>query len=518
MEVRCERCGTSYALDDARLGEGGARVRCARCGHVFLIQRPEAGPPAAPPPAGSVQAPSVRREWKVRGRDGAVSTFHELTTLQRWIVERKLGRDDEIGLDGEHWKRLGTIPDLSPFFEVVETAARVRELEAELAGTRPHAEVASGSDLSAAVSAALEPSPVASAPEPAPPSPPAPRAPEPAPPEAAAPPAAPPAPAAAAPGASLGVSRPATPPSAPARRSAVPALAALGEPAFTRSRTALRTTTPDDWEPPRVGGGAGRWVVGILVVLLLVGAGVWAYFRIWLPEEMRAREERARAARVDQEQREKEEHLKAAEERAKQELLQALSASETRDGGPAAPDAGSPRGALDAVPPASLGAKGADSATPARAVADGATPAAGPALAAEEPAAAAAPAPERRGPPQTFEEWMAEGHRRRTHERAAGALAAYDRALALGPSRAEAHTGRALALLDLGRRNEALAEFQRALELDPRDGIAVLGMAETYRSLGRTEEARRGYQRYLDGWPGGSEARAARAALESLRE
>ena len=75
-----------------------------------------------------------------------------------------------------------------------------------------------------------------------------------------------------------------------------------------------------------------------------------------------------------------------------------------------------------------------------------------------------------------------------------------------------------MALLDLGRRTEALTQFQRALELDPRDGVAVLGLAEAYRSLGRSEEARRAYQRYLSGWPGGTEARAARAALDSLKE
>jgi len=113
---------------------------------------------------------------------------------------------------------------------------------------------------------------------------------------------------------------------------------------------------------------------------------------------------------------------------------------------------------------------------------------------------------------------MAEADRRRTHERAAAALAAYDKALSLKPQRSQAHAGRGLALLDLGRRPEALGEFQRALELDPRDGVAVLGLAEAYRSLGRSEEARRAYQRYLNGWPAGAEARAARAALESLKE
>ena len=503
MEVRCERCGTSYALDAARLGEGGARVRCARCGHVFLIQRPAPGAEPSATPGEAAAAPPLRREWKVRGRDGAVSTFRELTTLQRWIVERKLGRDDEIGLDGENWKRLGSIPDLAPFFEVVAVAARVEELEAELAGGRTRGEVATGADLSTAVTAALEPPADPRPPEPA--HPPPQRAPEPAPPAAPAAAAPPP-----------GTSRGGAPTAAPPRRTVAPALAALGEPAFVRSRTRGSATTSDDWEPPPLRRGAGRWVVGLLAVLLLGAAGAWAYFRVWLPEETRAREERARAAQVEREQREKEDQLKAAEQRAKQELLQALSASESRDAGAAAPgtDAGSPRGALDAVPPPALGAPPGESATPARAVAADGTGAAG---ASGDQTAAAVP-PERRGPPQTFEEWMAEGHRRRTHERAAGALAAYDRALALGPGRAEAHTGRALALLDLGRRGEALVEFQRALELDPRDGIAVLGMAETYRSLGRTDEARRAYQRYLDGWPSGSEARAARAALESLKE
>ena len=113
---------------------------------------------------------------------------------------------------------------------------------------------------------------------------------------------------------------------------------------------------------------------------------------------------------------------------------------------------------------------------------------------------------------------MAEATRRRTHERAASALSAYDQALELQPRSAEAHAGRGLALLDLGRRHEAIVEFQRTLELDPRDGVAVLGLAETYRSLGRVEEARSAYQRYLEGWPGSSEAGAARAALESLKE
>jgi predicted Zn finger-like uncharacterized protein len=496
MDIRCERCGTSYALDESRLGEAGARVRCARCGHVFLVTRSGEPPPAA---AATVARPAepVRREWRVRLRDGSVSRLRELTTLQRWIVEGKLRREDEIGLDGENWKRMGSIPDLEAFFAVVDAAARAKALEAELVRLQspsiPAESGASVSDLASAVSAAI----ASEFPEPAP-------LPE----EHKAPAAA-------------------SPPVAATRRTGLsaPPASGLPEPAFTRSvAKGFAVTTTDEWEPPRLRRSASAWVVLLLALLALGGGGTVLYYRVWLPEAARAREEQARNAQLEQEQQEREQRLRTAEERAKQELLQALAASaSTQDAGTQQPsaDAGVPRGALDTPPsPSPTGAPPGESTTPARAVAlapGGAAPAAAPA-GEGTPAAAPAVVTERRGPPQTFEEWMAEGHRRRTHERAAAALAAYDRALALKPGRAEAHTGRALALLDLGRRTEALAEFQRALELDPRDGIAVLGMAETYRSLGRTEEARRAYQRYLDGWPGGSEGRAARAALESLKE
>jgi hypothetical protein len=64
--------------------------------------------------------------WRVRQASGNVFTCRELTTLQRWIVERKVVRDDEISADGERWKRLGNIAELASFFQVVEEAERSR--------------------------------------------------------------------------------------------------------------------------------------------------------------------------------------------------------------------------------------------------------------------------------------------------------------------------------------------------------------------------------------------------------
>ncbi len=44
MIVVCERCSTEFHLDDARVPETGARVRCSRCKHAFFVTRPASTP------------------------------------------------------------------------------------------------------------------------------------------------------------------------------------------------------------------------------------------------------------------------------------------------------------------------------------------------------------------------------------------------------------------------------------------------------------------------------------------
>ncbi len=143
MEVRCERCKTEYDFEDTGVPEAGVAVQCTTCGHVFKVKKKAvlvtlplqpgemtpvgtAAPEPAPPPA-----PPAQREWKVRQPNGNYFTFRELTTLQKWIVERKVGREDEISLAGtEHWKRLGNISALAPFFTIVEKAQNGAQAEA----------------------------------------------------------------------------------------------------------------------------------------------------------------------------------------------------------------------------------------------------------------------------------------------------------------------------------------------------------------------------------------------------
>ena len=121
MDVSCPRCQTEYDFDEARIPDDGITVKCTECGHVFRVKRRVEG--ELPPPP-------VAREWKIRRRStGTTSACRELTSLQQWIVEGKVVRDDEISLTGDTWKRLGDIPELASFFQVVDDAAKGRAYE-----------------------------------------------------------------------------------------------------------------------------------------------------------------------------------------------------------------------------------------------------------------------------------------------------------------------------------------------------------------------------------------------------
>ncbi|HET8540251.1 MAG TPA: zinc-ribbon domain-containing protein [Anaeromyxobacter sp.] len=171
MDVRCERCRAQYVFDDEQVTPAGLTVQCTNCGHVFKVKkkelvvtvpvkpdelegkplpataaapRPHAAPVAngnstivGTPPAVTPEPDRPReppreppREWRVRQANGNIFTFRELTTLQKWIIEQKVTRDDEISLSGEQWKRLGNIAELASFFQVVEAAERGKAAQA----------------------------------------------------------------------------------------------------------------------------------------------------------------------------------------------------------------------------------------------------------------------------------------------------------------------------------------------------------------------------------------------------
>src|SRR6185503_11696970 len=129
MDVRCDRCQTEYELDDDSVTEGGASVQCTTCGHTFVV-----GPdgvtiaqivPTPPSGLNDLMGPQAA-DWLLATEDGQTHRFRDLTTLQKWVVERKATREDRVSQRGGPWRPLGDVSELGPFFEVVEQADRAR--------------------------------------------------------------------------------------------------------------------------------------------------------------------------------------------------------------------------------------------------------------------------------------------------------------------------------------------------------------------------------------------------------
>jgi len=529
-------------------------VRCTTCGHLFRVRKKvllmtEAvgvggESTAVPPPI--VDKPA----WRVRSPSGRVIAFRELTSMQKWIVERKFGRDDEISLHGDHWKRLGDIAELQPFFLLLDEVDRVHALEDRL--RREEVPDEAPSALEDALSGATPPAAFVPAPTPtptpirletpieSPPEPPrqveepepggvpgadavtwASRTPPPPPPTLGPEP-----PRAGPPSAfSLEAIREATQPSPddlPMPDGTVePGVAAPAEeadqPEFTRrAGLGVGPGVVDDWDtPPRRS--KGPWVAAFLTVIAVGGAAA-AYFEIWVPAQEEKLRQEAQRARLEQSEKARaatESEVRERERQAKEELVTGMAARADAGVGSAAPvggpvDAGTggsaapaepPRGAADTPPP--------DEAVRTAAAPKPAKPQAQPAR--SRPTAAAEPRA------HTFDEWMALADRDREHARTRAALDAYDRAIAADGSRPEAYVGQGRAHLELGDPRSAIAAFRRALMVNSRYSVAEFWLGEAYRRVGQPSQAVEAYGRYLEASPEGAEAARAREALNALK-
>src|SRR5258708_2797466 len=127
MDVRCDRCQTEYELDDRSVTDAGASVQCTSCGHTFVVSRQgisQPPPPSRPgtPAMGLPQTDPAPADWLLATEEGQTHRFRDLTTLHKWIVERKVTREDRISQKGGPWRQLGDLLDLAPFFDVVSQA------------------------------------------------------------------------------------------------------------------------------------------------------------------------------------------------------------------------------------------------------------------------------------------------------------------------------------------------------------------------------------------------------------
>ncbi|MGC6491378.1 MAG: hypothetical protein ACON5B_00935, partial [Myxococcota bacterium] len=90
-------------------------------GEIFDESMPDDGSGAAPD-VWLETPPSNPPAFTLR-QDGEIFTVEDLATLQRWIVERRVHREDELREGDEDWKTAGEVPELQVFFGLVERNA-----------------------------------------------------------------------------------------------------------------------------------------------------------------------------------------------------------------------------------------------------------------------------------------------------------------------------------------------------------------------------------------------------------
>ncbi len=129
MDVRCERCQTEYEVEDSSVSDLGTEVQCSDCGHLFTVKRPATGGTSAST-AAMPGTSEGEAGWKVLTALGQTHDLRDLTQLHKWIIERRVTRDDKISRDGRAWQTLGSMSELVPFFDIVDSAERARALEA----------------------------------------------------------------------------------------------------------------------------------------------------------------------------------------------------------------------------------------------------------------------------------------------------------------------------------------------------------------------------------------------------
>jgi predicted Zn finger-like uncharacterized protein len=505
MDVRCERCKTEYEFDESRITPSGLAVQCTTCGHVFKVKKkalvvtlpvsPEElnSLPVLPPPTGD-----RHHEWRLRRTNGDLYTFKELTTLQKWIVERKVTRDDELCGTGESWRRLGSIAELTSFFRVVDeakrAAANLEVLKSNGAFTPegpvlttpavypppdargqttaiipPRADVnphpSSPLDPSSSPTViiedqslqetATESSPIQEQPSPVRP-----------------------------------YAQPAFIPPEPGDQLRVEDMR------LSEEMTELRRRNPSQWAM-------------LIFFLVAIALGAYLGYRYLISVPQQARDAAAaEVARTEEEQRARAKAQADAEAKAARENeAKQKSGEPTQQGEP-----NSARAVLAGASDAGVTA------------ANGSSDAGRVALANVEERSRTRAEPDsvrrtaRAEAVRNFDWYMSQAKKLRDRRRSTAALDAYAKAAEMRPDRAEPLAGKGYSFLDLGEHASAEASFQEALKVNPSYGAALIGLAQTYQADQRKDKALEYYEKYLEALPDGPDASTARGAVQKLRQ
>ncbi|MBW2566585.1 MAG: zinc-ribbon domain-containing protein [Deltaproteobacteria bacterium] len=141
MIVTCEKCNTSFDLDDAMIQESGSEVKCSECEHVFQVYRPAPAEKTEPPP---------------EPEGGAADSPQAEEPVEEEFDIEALGLEDEPEAEGP-----AEVKEEAAAEETLELAGGAAEEELDLEGfgfeDEPEAEEPAGVEEEAAAEETPEP-------------------------------------------------------------------------------------------------------------------------------------------------------------------------------------------------------------------------------------------------------------------------------------------------------------------------------------------------------------------------
>jgi predicted Zn finger-like uncharacterized protein len=111
MRFSCDGCSAKYMISDDKVGPGGVKVRCKKCGHVTHVRRGEAGG-AAVPAASAAQGSTPSVEWWVAIDEQPVGPVGIEVVQHHWDLG-EIGPESLVWYSGlAEWAPISSVPEL----------------------------------------------------------------------------------------------------------------------------------------------------------------------------------------------------------------------------------------------------------------------------------------------------------------------------------------------------------------------------------------------------------------------
>ena len=105
MRFSCEGCDAKYMISDDKVGPGGVKVRCKKCGHVTLVRRSE-------PEGAAVHGGIVDAEWWVAIDEQPVGPVGVDVVQHHWDLG-EIGPESLVWYSGlAEWAPIASVPEL----------------------------------------------------------------------------------------------------------------------------------------------------------------------------------------------------------------------------------------------------------------------------------------------------------------------------------------------------------------------------------------------------------------------